>query len=93
VPGAEGGTGGSVSPLVLERTLRDCDPRMVLDDDLSFSNLWRRLLNLKEELGREKGSSAGEGKGGKGGGVRCRAPLPRVGLTPLSCIFCLRCVC
>jgi hypothetical protein len=54
-------------PLVLDRALRDCDPRMVLEDDLSFSNLWRRLLNLKEELGGEKGSSAGEEERGREG--------------------------
>jgi hypothetical protein len=51
----------------LDRTLKDCDPKMVLEDDLSFSNLLRRLLNLKEELGGEKGSSAEE----KGRGREC----------------------
>jgi hypothetical protein len=34
---------------LLERTLRDCDPNMVLKDDVAFSNQ-RRLLVLKEEL-------------------------------------------
>jgi hypothetical protein len=55
-------------PLVLERTLRDCDPRMVLDDDLSFSLLWRRLRVLKEELLGRGGrvGLAGRGRGGEG---------------------------